>query len=88
MEAEGDGSRGDTGLLSLLIREGLPAKGVPLLTDWGEGEGIHGTESDRGMGTEASRGKAADAGLRTGLETQAWGQEIGERMAEKNTDGT
>lgn len=37
------------------------------------------------MGTEANRGKATDADLRMGLETQEWSQEIRERVAQNNT---
>lgn len=47
MAARGMGAEGTPGLLSLLIREGTLAKGVRLLTSWGEEEGTHGDSSQQ-----------------------------------------
>lgn len=71
------GAEGTTGLLSLLIREGILAKGVRLLTYWGEGEGIHG---DRSQWREGNRNRFKDGVRNTGVEPRDK-----ERVAQKNT---
>lgn len=65
------GAEGTTGLLSLLIREGILAKGVRLLTYWGEGEGIHG---DRSQWRESNRNRFKDGVRNTGVEPRDKGK--------------